>query len=537
MAAIAQLPQVAPPGINTRADSTVMDSLLDTLRVAINATDSRVDVLDTSAPVNPKNYGAIGDGALHPLSSVYPTLVAAQVVYPFATSLTQSIDYCAFRKAAGICWGEPAAEHGYTNRRLNRPMYIPAGIYHFGNDVLTTRDMVGVQVIGAGRLSVEIRATGKVWAIDGLWYSKFSGMSIISESNTAVCCFDIDGNVPGHPYATRGVQQNTFEDMLFDGGGSLYSSAICRLGGSGGQGSENTFINCFWQNASNSPYYQTGFNALANTIIGGNIQNYPKHGIQLNAGQVVVINTGFQSTYGYTQITNGGFDIDASSAGAGEHIVVMGCRTESLRFYQGGFSQLANLIGIHGMASIPSVWPGAAQALALNYVMYRTSVAGRARMYRVTTAGNTGGAEPAWADSGTVNDGTVVWTVTNFDFVNVSAGVVDRRSVTTVVGSIVAPDVLSKEINADYIVKPDEEFVMVDTSGGNRVVGLPTNPEDTGIGRLITIKKMTTDANTIQINLVEGASYVIPGGSRGSVTVRWGGGGFVGTGWYKVGST
>lgn len=488
--------------------------------------------------VNPKFYGAVGDGASHPLSSVYATLAAAQAVYSFATSLTQELDYCGFRAAANVAWGAPTAEHGHTNRRLNRPMRVPGGRYVFGNDTLLTRDMVGAQVWGDGRLTVEITANGIPWAFDGLWYSKFSGMSIITLNNTSITCFDIDGNVPGHPYATRGVQQNTFEDMLFDGGGSLYGSAICRQGGSGGQGSENTFINCFWQNASNSPYFQTGFNALANTIIGGNFQNYPKHGIQIVAGQVMVINTGFQSTYGYTQILNGGFDIDASSAGTGEHISVIGCRTESLRFYQGAFSQYADLSAIQGFASIPSVWPGATQALALNYVIYRTSTAGRNRMYRVTTAGTTGGAEPAWADSGTVADGSVVWTVTNFDFVNIAAGRLDRQSVTTVVGSIVT--ILSKkvkEVNADYTVKPDEELVMVDTSGGNRVITLPTNTEDRPDGRELTIKKSTTDANTVTVNNVEGAPSVIAGGTRGSVTVFWGGGGFVGTAWYLKGKT
>lgn len=49
--------------------------------------------------VSVKDFGAIGDGNLHPLSSVYATLAAAQAVYPFATSLTQQIDCCAFQAA------------------------------------------------------------------------------------------------------------------------------------------------------------------------------------------------------------------------------------------------------------------------------------------------------------------------------------------------------------------------------------------------------------------------------------------------------
>ncbi|MEG6471345.1 hypothetical protein QCN08_04000 [Enterobacter roggenkampii] len=46
-----------------------------------------------------RDFGAIGDGALHPLSERYSTLAEAQVVYPFVTSLEQSIDYAAVQAA------------------------------------------------------------------------------------------------------------------------------------------------------------------------------------------------------------------------------------------------------------------------------------------------------------------------------------------------------------------------------------------------------------------------------------------------------
>jgi len=49
--------------------------------------------------VNVKNFGAIGDGASHPLSSVYSTLAQAQAVYPFVTSLTQELDWAAIQAA------------------------------------------------------------------------------------------------------------------------------------------------------------------------------------------------------------------------------------------------------------------------------------------------------------------------------------------------------------------------------------------------------------------------------------------------------
>jgi hypothetical protein len=48
---------------------------------------------------NAKRYGAIGDGAAHPLSERYATLADAQAVYPRATAITESIDWHAHQKA------------------------------------------------------------------------------------------------------------------------------------------------------------------------------------------------------------------------------------------------------------------------------------------------------------------------------------------------------------------------------------------------------------------------------------------------------
>lgn len=51
---------------------------------------------DTAVPMD---HGAIADGTVHLLSERYATLADAQVDYPFATSLTQSIDWAAIQSA------------------------------------------------------------------------------------------------------------------------------------------------------------------------------------------------------------------------------------------------------------------------------------------------------------------------------------------------------------------------------------------------------------------------------------------------------
>lgn len=49
--------------------------------------------------VSVKDFGAIGDGTLHPLSERYNTLAEAQSVYSFVTSLSDSIDWAALQAA------------------------------------------------------------------------------------------------------------------------------------------------------------------------------------------------------------------------------------------------------------------------------------------------------------------------------------------------------------------------------------------------------------------------------------------------------
>lgn len=50
--------------------------------------------------VSVEDFGAIGDGMLHPLSEQFSTLAGAQEKYPFVQALTQSLDWAAFQAAA-----------------------------------------------------------------------------------------------------------------------------------------------------------------------------------------------------------------------------------------------------------------------------------------------------------------------------------------------------------------------------------------------------------------------------------------------------
>ncbi|EPL5521984.1 hypothetical protein [Klebsiella pneumoniae] len=96
--------------VNDVTHFVLMDG--DTLRQELSSSEGAGDIginITNSYPpytvgrklsllLSPWDFGAIADGVLRPLSQFYSTLSAAQAVYPFVTSLTQSIDYAATQK-------------------------------------------------------------------------------------------------------------------------------------------------------------------------------------------------------------------------------------------------------------------------------------------------------------------------------------------------------------------------------------------------------------------------------------------------------
>ena len=495
--------------------------------------------------VNVKDYGAIGDGGSHPLSGVYGTLAAAQAVYPLATALSQEIDFVAFQKATAEALGSPGSENAYANARLNKEIVIPAGNYYFGNDTWTIRNTSGAKITGAGRTATTLTSSGVVLFFDGLWYSEISGITF-NVTGTGIAAVELDGNVPGQPYATRGSQANTFKDCLFQ---NLSTNSYCftmnRQGSSGAQGSENLFINCHFFGANLACYYQLGYNALNNTFFGGNFQGYNKNAIQIDTGHINVYSVGFQSTTGYTQIANDGWDISAQGGGVGDKISIAGCRTESLRFLRALGS---TPVDVRTITHNPSGWAwAAAQPIPLNAILIRTSPSGLKKLYRATTAGTSGGSEPAWPDTGTVADGTVVWTQTNYSYIEINSGSVDFPTcVSPVDGTIINRDGSEwEEITADYTAKPGEYKFLVDASAGPVTLTIPPHADERWpVGSEILVKKYDTSANGVVVSAPDAIDFDytytaanLPGGSRGWVRLVKLGGGALGRNWYIAGKS
>jgi hypothetical protein len=512
------------------ADILALEALTTTHTTEIDALEDGVLFL------TPQMFGAIADGATHPLSSVYANLPAAQAVYSFATSLTQEIDYCACKQMSNTALGADGAEHADANARLNRPMWITEGNYQFGNDTWLIRNASGIKMWGAAKRATRISGNNTILRFDGLWYSEIADLALLSLTNTAVVVLDIDGNVPGHPYATRGVQGNTFRNIFVDAGMSTQAVAMCRLGGSSGQGSENTFSNIHFNSADFAIYYQNGYNALNNTFSGGNFQGYNTNGFYLIAGQISIRDMGFQSTTGYTQVINDGWDINCSSGGVVDKIPISGCRTESVRFAKFAGSQVPHFDTCNGNPA-SYTWTALA-AVALNTLIYKT-IGGVPVWLRVTTAGVSAGAEPVWNATGTTNDGTAVWTAENIDWINIVRGSIDYETVETLAGRIINTTDAMHETATSYTVLPGIHDVFVDATAGPVTVTIPAdNDQRYPIGYEIFITRLDASANVItvaqadsgNINFVVNSAN-IAGGARGFVRVKRMGGGLLTSRW------
>ncbi len=261
--------------------------------------------------VSVKNFGAAGDGKVD--------------------------DTAAIQAAIDHCFGPATNPHSGANASLNKPLYFPAGTYNISAPLVLT-SVRGGHIFGAGRFATTIRnvAGTSVLRTNGFEFNRIEMLRLSAAGKTADV-LDLDWtHTPG-----AALQSNTFSDMRFDGGG-----IGANIGKSDFMGSENLFLNCFFGPHATAGLRTSNFNALQNTLIGGNIQSCPI-GVWVHSGSCSVYNTGFQICET--------FDIVVDNS-ANDAMVIAGSRSESPNFIKLRNGITAHVVGCAHLGMVNGVF-------------------------------------------------------------------------------------------------------------------------------------------------------------------------------------
>lgn len=236
-------------------------------------------------------------------------------------------DTAAIQAAVDHCFGSPSAPHGSAAVHTNSVLYFPPGTYCVSAPIEFTK-LAGARIIGSGRFVTKIinESRGPTFVTNGCGYSHFEGLYLrATDITAAVFDLNFDGT-PGGP----ALQSNTFVDIFFHGG-----ACGVEIGAGNYMGSENIFFNCFWILCGVAGLKTSNFNALQNTVVGGNFQTC-NIGIWVYRGSVNVI-----ESVGFQQQEECDIRVDNS---ADDTINIVGCRSESTNFVR-----LNNFV--HGMVA------------------------------------------------------------------------------------------------------------------------------------------------------------------------------------------
>jgi hypothetical protein len=238
-------------------------------------------------------------------------------------------DTAAIQSALNAAYGAPSSPNGVANRSRNTAVFFPGGVYRISSP-LRLRSVRGAYIFGASRESTTIvnsTLDGSVFITNGLDYSTIERLSMVA--NGRGVAFDLDWDNTG-PTALQG---NSFTQCLFSGG---TAGIGVRIGFTGYMGSENLFSNCHFSNLG-AGLQTANYNALQNTVIGGNFQSC-QFGIKVSAGSVpLVASTGFQ--------VSGTVDIQLDGGTAADSMTLLNCRTESQNFLRNNVGCPVMIIG------------------------------------------------------------------------------------------------------------------------------------------------------------------------------------------------
>jgi hypothetical protein len=404
-------------------------------RGATHWTNGAAAVGMTGGPINPKDYGAIGDGTNTFITQAdidaHPEWLGTYNA-EIPSYLGDTWDYVGLQEAIYAAYGGPGAKHSYENPELNREVYIPPGKYQLNRRLLLV-DAIGVIFAGAGRFTTKLVSftpdepcleTNMVYSVirDLMFEYNAPGQHCTVPTACVEWTWAGGGDTAG------GLAQLSVYDCEFLGGG--YNNTIgFRCARDLYQGDNLVFHNCFFASC-----FYAGFmsgegaqNALNMCFHTCNFQRCPQYGILAYTGNIICIEGSFQNGQVSAAEQQRGWDIRlVSSANSGS--VIHGNRTESRRFLHADSSHAVDVRACSVITG-PTAWaPGTAHALGAIRSPYVGQLGDgpnqNGLLYVCAEAGTSGGLvnddppytnEPAWDRSsvGVVDQSLfpVVWAV------------------------------------------------------------------------------------------------------------------------------
>ncbi|MCF3954867.1 hypothetical protein L2D71_29785 [Pseudomonas aeruginosa] len=134
-----------------QVDRTLQDTLATSAGAGMIGYRERTVADRLNDTANVKDYGAIADGAYHPLSERFATLAEAQAVYPHATALTDSIDWAAAQAALNA--GTPRVHFPGYRYVLNQDLSRTTSVILVGDGITSLEFTAGSRLTIEGSIS------------------------------------------------------------------------------------------------------------------------------------------------------------------------------------------------------------------------------------------------------------------------------------------------------------------------------------------------------------------------------------------------
>ena len=198
-------------------------------------------------------------------------------------------DTDAIQAALDEAYGTADAPHGGSEGRFaNRAVYFPNGWY-ITSAPLTLHEVAGAHIYGEGRLSTTIQNNtpgSSVFVTNGFMYSKIERLALVADGWRRRRVLRHELGQHGHRPRCKATRSPM----------SRWAAAAygLKIGHGGYMGSEISLLNCYLGDNTVAGVTIGNYNAIAITVIGGNIANCGKGIWVKHGGGMAIVGTGFQ---------------------------------------------------------------------------------------------------------------------------------------------------------------------------------------------------------------------------------------------------